>query len=140
LRVRSGKQLRELYKWREIMDKTTSKKMKKGAPMPLAALCATLILMLAACTPGQASRPMTLSHFESFCKVFPTPNSCDSTTICGDFSNVLSSRASGLDDCLARCRRTKYHLQPSNVVNNCGATLSRASDLCAQFCRGNYPQ
>ncbi|KUG28831.1 hypothetical protein ASZ90_001287 [hydrocarbon metagenome] len=109
--------------------------------MPLAALCtALMVILLTSCTPGRSAKPMTLEHFENFCQVFPTPNSCDSTTICGDFANVLSSPAPGLDDCLARCRRTKNHLQPSNIINNCGATLSRASDLCAQFCRQNYGQ
>lgn len=108
--------------------------------MPLAALAAILVLLVSACTPGTSIRPMTLSHFEQFCQVFPTPNSCDSTTICGDFSNVLSTRADSLENCLARCRRTKNYLQPSNIINNCNGVLGRASDLCAQFCRGNYPQ
>ncbi|MEF3696823.1 hypothetical protein [Desulfolutivibrio sp.] len=108
--------------------------------MPLAAFCTLLVLALAACTPGKSSQPMTLAHFENFCKVFPTPNSCDSTTICGDFANVLSTQASDLDACLARCRRTKNHLQPTNIINNCAGTLSRASDLCAQFCRQNHAQ
>gem|GEM_PF-2503035 len=73
--------------------------------MPLAAVCASLVLiLLTSCTPGRSSKPMTLAHFENFCQVFPTPNSCDSTTICGDFANVLSTQASDLDACLARCR------------------------------------
>lgn len=109
--------------------------------MPLAAVCASLMLiLLTSCTPGRSGKPMTLAHFENFCQVFPTPNSCDSTTICGDFSNVLSSPSSGLDDCLARCRRTKNHLQPSNIINSCNGALGRAWDLCSQFCRQNYAQ
>ncbi|NDY56011.1 hypothetical protein G3N56_04530 [Desulfovibrio sulfodismutans] len=109
--------------------------------MPLAAFCTLLVLALAACTPGmKTAQPMTLTHFENFCQVFPTPNSCDSTTICGDFANVLSTPASDLDACLGRCRRTKNHLQPTNIINNCAGTLSKASDLCAQFCRQNYAQ
>jgi hypothetical protein len=108
--------------------------------MPLAAICLLMILLCSACTPGRSSQPMTLEHYANFCQVFPTPDSCDSRTICGDFLNVLSSRASSLEDCLARCRRTKTHLQPSNIVNNCAGTLTKASDMCLQFCRGNYSQ
>ncbi len=108
--------------------------------MPLVAMSLLAALALVSCTPGRAAGPMTISDFRGFCTVFPTPNSCDSTTICTEFAYVLEDDIKTLDDCLARCNRVKTHLRPGTLTNNCLGPLNRASDLCAQYCRRKFAQ
>ncbi len=50
----------------------------------------------------------------------PTPNSCDSTTICTEFAYVLEDDIKHLDDCMdPLATGVKTHLRPGTLTNNC---------------------
>ena len=110
------------------------------------AVLALAALLLAACA---AARPMSLSEARSFCNTAgggisagandSGSGSCmDQLKICSRFFDPLAAGVPSRSACLAQCSAANAELFHTHAADDCRPGLTRANDLCEEYCRSNF--
>ncbi|NJB67311.1 hypothetical protein GGQ74_000951 [Desulfobaculum xiamenense] len=100
--------------------------------------------LLLAC--GCAKTTRTLSETRGLCYAY-SPGDLETGTggcmrqqeICDEFMLALEDCGATPDceECLARCRETYNRLARQHYSDGCASTVSRARDICEQYCRSH---
>jgi len=104
-----------------------------------ALMVAAFALTLAACGPV---KPMTSSEFRGFCYQNSDNRfqSCDTISVCDDYSTVVDMRQPSLDACLKGCADIREQQRRRIGLGECSTASGNAGDWCERFCRTNYQQ
>ncbi len=98
-----------------------------------------------------ATRPTTLAEARSFCNTAgggisagasdsgSMGGSCmDQLRICSRFFDPLAAGAADRAACLAQCGAANAELFHTHAMDDCRPGLTRANDLCEEYCRSNF--
>lgn len=105
----------------------------------LAACLLAAALTLGGCV---GAKPMSASDFTGQCYHFNNneESPCDSVWLCDDYASVTRTTHASQEACLTACSRIYDTQRRKFVMRDCAGTAENAMELCARFCRSNYPK